>query len=58
MPSLDLDLKPKERSASVRSAKDRYRDQSGVEERIERAEEQAKREVRILSAHPSTASRA
>ncbi|TAM98358.1 MAG: hypothetical protein EPN45_17720 [Rhizobiaceae bacterium] len=35
MPSLTLELKPKGRSASVRRAKDRYRDRSGSEEREE-----------------------
>lgn len=46
MPALALELKPRGRSASVRRAKDRYRDRSGVEERVrqeqaaqERAEE-------------------
>jgi hypothetical protein len=36
MPSLTLALKPKGRGASVRKAKDRYRDRTGAEEREQR----------------------
>lgn len=56
MPALTLELKPRGRRASVRRAKDRYRDRSGAEDRArqeqmaqERAEEREMR-VRIQQA--------
>lgn len=51
MPALNLDLKPRGRGASVRKAKDRYRDRSGAEERevreISREEDRRASEDRI-----------